>query len=157
MYVHFLPEIGDKKTPCYIASKMLSSKAIFTKFSTAISLEKTVWSWCEVDYYIVRWHESTRMTPRGTQDKQPLALTWCELPWAPADYKTWYSNIEQAVQRRSSREPHLQSVTRNCYTNTNKRITRSSYRPLQLPTSFHLTARYRYALESSDDIMLNVL
>ena len=39
----FCPRLGTKKTPCYIASKMLSSKAIFTKFSTAISLEKTVW------------------------------------------------------------------------------------------------------------------
>ena len=73
------------------------------------------------------------------------------------NYKTQYANIGRAVQRRSSREPHLQSVTRNCYTNTNKRITRLSYRPLQLPTSFHLTARYRYALESSDDIMFSVL
>ena len=117
-----------------------------------------IWgAWCKVDYYTIRWHGSIWMTPRGTQDKQPLALTWCELPWAPADYKTRHNNIEQSVLHESSTESHLRSVTRNCYTNTNKWTIRLSYQPLQLPTSFHLTARYRYALESSDDIMLNVL
>ena len=50
---------------------------------------------------------SIRTTPRGTQDKQPLALTWCELPWAPADYKTQHNIIESLVRHGSSREPHL--------------------------------------------------
>ena len=67
-----------------------------------------IWgAWCKVDYYIVRWHGSIRTTPRGTQDKQPLALTWRELPWASADYKTRHSNIERLVLHGSSREPHL--------------------------------------------------
>ena len=90
---------------------------------------------------------SIRTTPRGAQDKQPLALTWRELPWAPADYKTRHNNIEQSVLHESSAEPHLRSVTRKLLYGYNKRITRLAYRPLRLPTSFHLTARYRYALE----------
>ena len=73
------------------------------------------------------------------------------------NYKTRYTNIEQSVQHESSREPHLQSVTRNCYNEYNKRTTRLAYRPLRLPTSLHLTARYRYALESSDAIIFSVL
>ena len=40
-----------------------------------------IWgAWCKVDYYVIRQQESIRTTPRGAQDKQPLALTWCELP-----------------------------------------------------------------------------
>ena len=39
----FCPRLGTKKISCCIGSKMLSSKAIFTKFSAAISLEITVW------------------------------------------------------------------------------------------------------------------
>ena len=37
---------------------------------------------------------SIRTTPRGARDKQPLALTWRELPWMPADYKTRHNTIE---------------------------------------------------------------
>ena len=67
-----------------------------------------IWgAWCKVNYYVVQWHGSIRTTPRGTQDKQPLALTWRELPWASADYKTRHSNIERLVLHGSSREPHL--------------------------------------------------
>ena len=87
------------------------------------------------------------MTPRGAQGKQPLTLTWRELPWTPADYKTRHNNIEQLVLYESSAEQHLRSVTRKLLYEYNKRITRLAYRPLRLPTSFHLIARYRYALE----------
>merc|ERR1711997_1133116 len=79
-------------------------------------------------------------TPRGAQDKQPLALTWRELPWTTADYKTRHNTIGQSVLHESSAEPHLQSVTRKLLYEYNKRITRLAYRPLRLPTSFHITA-----------------
>ena len=64
------------------------------------------YKWCKVDYYTVRWHESIRTTPRGAQDKQPLALTWCELPWAPADYKTRHNTIKPSVSSAFSKETH---------------------------------------------------
>ena len=35
----FCPRLGTKKSPCSIGSKMLSSKLIFTKFSTWMSLD----------------------------------------------------------------------------------------------------------------------
>ena len=96
---------------------------------------------------------SIRTTPRGAQDKQPLAPTWRESPWTSADYKTRRNNIERLVLHESSAEPHLQSVTRKLLYGYNKRITLLAYRPLRFPTSFHLTARYRYALELLDTAM----
>ena len=92
--------------------------------------------------------QSIRTTPRGTQDKQPLAPTWRESPWTSADYKTRRNNIESLVLYESSVEQHLRSVTRKLLYEYNKRITRLAYRPLRLPTSFHLIARYRYALDN---------
>ena len=92
---------------------------------------------------------SIRTTPRGTQDKQPLAPTWHESPWTSADYKTWYTGIKQLVIYENSVKQHLRSVTRKLLYGYNKRITRLAYRPLRLPTSsFHLIARYRYALDN---------
>ena len=90
---------------------------------------------------------SIRTTPRGAPDKQPLAPTWRESPWTSADYKTRHNNIGQLVLYESSVKQHLRSVTRKLLYGYNKRITRLAYRPLRLPTSFHLIARYRYALE----------
>ena len=90
---------------------------------------------------------SIQMTPRGTRGKQPLAPTWRESPWTSADYKTRRNNIGRSVIYESSVKQHLQSVTRKLLYGYNKRITRLAYRPLRLPTSFHLIARYRYALE----------
>ena len=90
---------------------------------------------------------SIRTTPRGAQDKQPLAPTWRGSPWTSADYKTRHNNIESLVLYESSVKQHLRSVTRKLLYEYNKRITRLAYRPLRLPTSFHLTARYRYALD----------
>ena len=89
---------------------------------------------------------SIRTAPR-VQDKQPLAPTWHESPWTSADYKTRYTNIKRAVLYENSVKQHLRSVTRKLLYEYNKRITRLAYRPLRLPTSFHLIARYRYALE----------
>ena len=91
---------------------------------------------------------SIRTTPRGAQSKQPLAPTWRGLPWTSADYKTRHSNIEQSVLYESSAESHLQSVTRKLLYEYNKQVIRLAYRPLRLPTPFHLTARYRYALDT---------
>ena len=107
-----------------------------------------IWgAWCKVDYYERLMIRSIRTTPRGTQDKQPLAPTWHESPWTSADYKTWYTGIKQLVIYENSVKQHLRSVTRKLLYGYNKRITRLAYRPLRLPTSFHLIARYRYALE----------
>ena len=44
-------------------------------------------------------------------------------------------------------EQHLRPVTRKLLYGYNKRIIQLAYQPLRLPTSFHLIARYRYALE----------
>ena len=44
-------------------------------------------------------------------------------------------------------EQHLRPVTRKLLYGYNKRIIWLAYQPLRLPTSFHLIARYRYALE----------
>ena len=84
-----------------------------------------IWgAWCKADYYAVRWHESIRTTPRGAQDKQPLAPTWRESPWTSADYKTGHNNIERSVLYESSAEQHLRSVTRKLLYECNKRIIR---------------------------------
>ena len=109
-----------------------------------------IWgAWCKVDYYERLMTRSIRTTPRGTQDKQPLAPTWHESPWTSADYKTWYTGIKQLVIYENSVKQHLRSVTRKLLYGYNKRITRLAYRPLRLPTSsFHLIARYRYALDN---------
>ena len=48
------------------------------------------------DYCKYTMAQSIRTTPRGAQDKQLLALTRCELPWTPADYKT-RSNANKPV------------------------------------------------------------
>ena len=87
------------------------------------------------------------MTPRGTQDKQPLAPTWRESPWTSADYKTRRNNIERSVLYEDSMKSHLQSVTRKLLYEYNKQVIRLAYRPLRLPTLLHLTVGYRYALE----------
>ena len=67
---------------------------------------------------------SIRTTPRGTQDKQPLAPTWRESPWTSADYKTRHNNIGQLVLYESSTKQYLRSVTRKLLYEYNKRITR---------------------------------
>ena len=51
--------------------------------------------------------QSIRTTPRGAQDKQPLAPTGRESPWTSADYKTRRNNIERLVPHESSAESHL--------------------------------------------------
>ena len=95
-------------TPFSATSIIITVDTIFYLRFLRFSRTFGIWgAWCKVDYYIVRWHGSIRTTPRGTQDKQPLALTWCELPWASADYKTRHNNIERLVLHGSSREPHL--------------------------------------------------
>ena len=103
--------------------------------------------WCSSAIMSVQWHRSIRTTPRGTQDKQPLAPTWRESPWTSADYKTRRNNIERSVLYKSSAESHLQSVTRKLLYEYNKQVIRLAYRPLRLPTLLHLTVGYRYALE----------
>ena len=50
--------------------------------------------------------QSIRNTPRGAQDKQPLALTQSELPWTPADYKTRSDPSNPVQYRVRSRESH---------------------------------------------------
>ena len=91
--------------------------------------------------------QSIRTTPRGTQDKQPLASTWRELPWATADYKTQHNAIRQSVPYEDSMKSHLQSVTRKLLYEYNKQVIRLAYRPLRLPTLLHLIVGYRYALD----------
>ena len=65
-------------------------------------------NYCDVKSIIIMYDvtKSIRTTPRGAQDKQPLALTWCELPWAPADYKTRHNTIKPSVSSAFSKETH---------------------------------------------------
>ena len=61
------------------------------------------------------------MTPRGAQDKQPLALTWRELPWAPADYKTRRQHDQAfSVECVLQGDTPTIVIAINLLTNTNK-------------------------------------
>ena len=64
---------------------------------------------------------SIRTTPRGAQDKQLLALTRCELPWTPADYKT--------RQRKQTSQYRVRSLRR--YTDICNKITDNEYNKVQ--------------------------
>ena len=66
----------------------------------------------QFDYCKCIMTQSIRTTPRGAQDKQLIPLTWCELPWTPADYKTRQRKQSNQYQVRTLRSRTDKSVIR---------------------------------------------
>ena len=75
-----------RQIKCYTPSTL--SRHALPKIPSVLTNLRNLGGMMRFDYHKCIMTRSIRTTPRGAQDKQLLALTRCELPWTPADYKT---------------------------------------------------------------------